>query len=471
MIKKKFFRNASLLSLIIIATIFFFQTPIKSFIRDQIPPTTYSRISWIKNIIIGKDFGFYKYETRLAKQYDEISKYVNETQFEFSIKLTKKNDLNIFQIPPFFPAIGVVGTNTAYIDFYDNDLIYTTKNGVFFHVRIDNNMLHFKPIKTNISEFLEKKIEEKNATLNSFNPYTISKVGVKDIFVDNNIIYVSYIESNNNGGYNTSILKAEILDQLNFTKFYSPKNFISSSNKEFNPVQSGGRIVNYKKDSLLFSIGEFRDRTSAQNLKTDNGKIIAINKKNSNSRIISMGHRNPQGLDYSKKFDYVISSEHGPAGGDEVNLNINPEKVKNFGWPISSYGNHYDIDAAATDSHNGDPDRFIRTAPLYKNHSDHGFTEPLIYWNINPAVSEIKLIKENINNAEFILASLGNDNPQRPDYKSLLHYKFNLKTNETELIRRINVNERVRDIAYQKNSNRIYYVGESTGVIGLINLE
>ena len=38
----------------------------------------------------------------------------------------------------------------------------------------------------------------------------------------------------------------------------------------------------------------------------DNGKIIAINKKNSNSRIISLGHRNPQGLDYSKKFDYVI---------------------------------------------------------------------------------------------------------------------------------------------------------------------
>ena len=258
---------------------FFFQTPIKSFIRDQIPSITYSRLSWIKNIVTGKDFGFYKYETRLAEQFNVISKYINETQFEFSIRLKKNNDLNIFQIPPFFPAIGVVGTNTAYIDFYNNDLIYTTKNGVFFNVKVDNNVLYFKPIKTNISEFLEKKIEEKNATLNSFNPYTISKFGVKDIFVDNNIIYVSYIESDNNGGYNTSILKAEILDQLNFTKFYSPKNFISSSNREFNPVQSGGRIVNYKKDSLLFSIGEYRDRTSAQNLKTDNGKIIAINKK------------------------------------------------------------------------------------------------------------------------------------------------------------------------------------------------
>ena len=161
MIIKKKFRNVFLITLIIIISIFFFQTPIKSYIRDQIPPITYSRLSWIKNIVTGKDFGFYKYETRLAEQFNEISKYINETQFEFSIRLKKNNDLNIFQIPPFFPAIGVVGTNTAYIDFYNNDLIYTTKNGVFFNVKVDNNVLYFKPIKTNISEFLEKKNRRK----------------------------------------------------------------------------------------------------------------------------------------------------------------------------------------------------------------------------------------------------------------------------------------------------------------------
>ena len=67
-------------------------------------------------------------------------------------------------------------------------------------------------------------------------------------------------------------------------------------------------------------------------------KIIAISKKNSGSRVVSLGHRNPQGLDYSTDFDYLISTEHGPAGGDEVNLNIDTENIKNFGWPISSYG-------------------------------------------------------------------------------------------------------------------------------------
>jgi glucose/arabinose dehydrogenase len=209
---------------------------------------------------------------------------------------------------------------------------------------------------------------------------------------------------------------------------------------------------------------------SAQNLNTDNGKIIAINKNNSGSRVISLGHRNPQGLDYSKKFDYVISTEHGPAGGDEVNLIIDTENIKNFGWPISSYGIHYSVVASKTDSHGGDANRIVKEAPLHKNHSNYGFVEPLIYWDINPAVSEIRIINENENYGEFILSSLGPNLDTRPNSQRLLHYKFNKNTNETELINKIDVSERVRDIAYDKDSNIIYYVGESTGVIGFINL-
>ena len=43
-----------------------------------------------------------------------------------------------------------------------------------------------------------------------------------------------------------------------------------------------------------------------------------------------MGHRNIQGLYYSKKFDFIISTEHGPKGGDEVNINHRPQKNKKF---------------------------------------------------------------------------------------------------------------------------------------------
>ena len=76
-----------------------------------------------------------------------------------------------------------------------------------------------------------------------------------------------------------------------------------------------------------------------------------------------MGHRNPQSLDYIKNENnnFIISTEHGPDGGDEININnlsIN-ENIKNFGWPISSYGYHYDK-----------KDR--ENAPLYKSHSEYG---------------------------------------------------------------------------------------------------
>lgn len=155
-------RNTILLSLLISFTlIFIFRSPIKVFVRDQVPEIPYLRLSWIKNIITGNDFGFYKYEIRLADQFSDINNYITEQQLEFSIKLKKNKSLNIFQTPPFFPGIGVDEVNTAYLDFYKDDLIYATKNGTFFNVKIDQNFLHFKPLKTNISEFLIKKFEEK----------------------------------------------------------------------------------------------------------------------------------------------------------------------------------------------------------------------------------------------------------------------------------------------------------------------
>lgn len=51
-----------------------------------------------------------------------------------------------------------------------------------------------------------------------------------------------------------------------------------------------------------------------------------------------------------------------------------------------------------------------------------------------------------------------------------MHYKHDMKKSSTELIKKINVGERVRDIIYDKTSKRIYCVGESIGVIGFINL-
>ena len=95
-------------------------------------------------------------------------------------------------------------------------------------------------------------------------------------------------------------------------------------------------------DAILFSTGDFRNRPLAQKLENQYGKILKIDIDTKIGEIVSYGHRNPQGLHYSKKYDFIISTEHGPKGGDEININHKPFlKIKNFGWPISSYGEHY----------------------------------------------------------------------------------------------------------------------------------
>ena len=81
----------------------------------------------------------------------------------------------------------------------------------------------------------------------------------------------------------------------------------------------------------------------AQNKNSTTGKILLIDKNSRKYEVISLGHRNPQGLQYLKEFNIVINSEHGPKGGDEINFNqLFTDLPKNFGWPISSYGTPYD---------------------------------------------------------------------------------------------------------------------------------
>ena len=73
-----------------------------------------------------------------------------------------------------------------------------------------------------------------------------------------------------------------------------------------------------------------------QDYNSSFGKILKIN-DTSIRTIFSVGHRNPQGL-FLYDDDYIISSEHGPKGGDEINLIL---YNKNYGWPCKTFGTLY----------------------------------------------------------------------------------------------------------------------------------
>ena len=111
---------------------------------------------------------------------------------------------------------------------------------------------------------------------------------------------------------------------------------------------SGGAYF-FEGENLYITIGiptATGEKTSmlAQDKKSIYGKILKINKKellkNDNKKIqyeiFSIGHRNPQGL--VKIDNEIFSTEHGPQGGDEINL---IKEKGNYGWPLESYGTRY----------------------------------------------------------------------------------------------------------------------------------
>ena len=133
--------------------------------------------------------------------------------------------------------------------------------------------------------------------------------------------------------------------ELKNFKFLNKKIIFSSKYQSRSGVHFGCRFINYK-NNILFSIGDRGDRNNSQNFTSYPGSIIKIDYEGNHkitkegwlSGIFSMGHRNPQGLIYIKEFDEIWSHEHGPKGGDEINI---VKMGKNYGWPIVTYGKEY----------------------------------------------------------------------------------------------------------------------------------
>ena len=202
----------------------------------------------------------------------------------------------------------------------------------------------------------------------------------------------------------------------------------------------------------MLSIGDYRLRYLAQEKKSINGKILKINIENNIFEIISMGHRNPQGLYYDKDNNFILETEHGPQGGDEINLieinKINKSEFQNYGWPISSYGEHYGGKI------NNNKERYQKY-PLYKSHNDYGFIEPIKSFVPSIGITNIVKIGQN----KYAFSSLKD--------KSLYFFELNKKRKIIEL-ERIEVFERIRDLRFYKN--QLYLFMEDTPSIGVIKI-
>jgi glucose/arabinose dehydrogenase len=160
------------------------------------------------------------------------------------------------------------------------------------------------------------------------------------------------------------------------------------------PSKSGGehfgsRIVFLKDGTLLMSIGDGGNppqrvgnmlaREQAQNLKSHNGSLLRLtaegkpapgnplaSQQGALPELWSIGHRNIQGIALDAQSGRVWASEHGPRGGDEINL---IEGGKNYGWPLQSYGADY------------------RTREPVGTKLVPGMVQPILAWVPSPAPS------------------------------------------------------------------------------------
>jgi hypothetical protein len=111
----------------------------------------------------------------------------------------------------------------------------------------------------------------------------------------------------------------------------------------YSGVASGGRMV-VRGDDLYMTVGDYNQDNvfmttamEAQNPQSDFGKILKIDLRTKAKTIVSMGHRNPQGLTISSN-GTIYATEHGPRGGDALNAIV---AGKNYGWPLATLGTHY----------------------------------------------------------------------------------------------------------------------------------
>src|SRR6266850_1274875 len=247
--------------------------------------------------------------------------------------------------------------------------------------------------------------------------------GLLDVIIDksyaqNKTIYFCFAERTGGGG-RTAVARAKLNDgngRLDEVKVIFRQEGALSSGNHF-----GCRIVQANDGNLFVTLGEhFSYRNEAQNLGNHLGKLIRITRDGAKPEIWSLGHRNEQGLAINPVSGELWEIEHGPRGGDEVNIIA---KGKNYGWPVIGYG----IDDSG--------------AKIHETTAKDGMEQPIKYWVPSIAPSGMAFYTGKLfpkwNGSLFTGALAG---------KMLVRLSLNGNTVTGEERLLPNLNERIRDV-------------------------
>jgi len=399
-----------------------------------------NKIKLTKTFILAYDLLTFK-----KQQYQSL-----HSQIKQNLLLSKFGELKLDLIKlderDFYKPLG-------YLEIINNEIIYLAANGELLSI---NDKFQKKKIKNNLVSYFNNELKSDDLYVDLFNPYTVNPI--RDLLYHNGFLYVVFFnieKINNELRLSSSVLKGKFnSDYIDFKYFFKPNSyFVKNLNTAswLDATHAGGRIVVDKNENFFIAIPDYGLKKKINNKKNIFGKVLKIKSKD-NYEIISMGHRNPQGFYYDKEKDIFIESEHGPSGGDEINL---IKKDRNYGWPTVSSGVGEGVDDDVT---------------IYHNHEKQGFEAPVYTWPIyNPGISQIiKIEKSSKSNFRdlYMVASLSGKN----EYYGNHLYLFSINKNQTILKDKIFIGDRVRDLIYDKINDRVILTLEDQESIGIINL-
>ena len=183
-------------------------------------------------------------------------------------------------------------------------------------------------------------------------PYVRSQAGLFDLllhpdFAQNRTIYLSYAAGTADS--NATRVVAASFDGARLTDV---RTIFETRDKKSTAAHYGARMALLPDRTLLVTVGDgFDHREKAQDLSSGFGKIVRINldgtipkdnpfagRQGALPETYSYGHRNQQGLAIDPETGVIYETEHGPKGGDEINILT---AGANYGWPIATYGIDY----------------------------------------------------------------------------------------------------------------------------------
>ncbi len=170
-------------------------------------------------------------------------------------------------------------------------------------------------------------------------------------FQSSGTIYFSYAEPREGGRNGTAVARARLVEGDDRPRLEDVQIIFRQQPSYRADVHFGSRIVVAPDGKLFITLGERFQMQYAQDLSRHWGKVVRINpdgsvpednpfvgREGARPEIWSYGHRNPQAAGLHPETGELWIVDHGPRGGDEVNV---VRKGLNYGWPVINYGRHY----------------------------------------------------------------------------------------------------------------------------------